>query len=92
MISSKRQRFDSKDLGRNYRSWVMRRLVTLLIVAAVLIGGMRLLAMSGQEWAGKYDLVGYLLEAFGQDAAGNDDASAESAEDPGAGDQAPGTS
>lgn len=67
----KRERMRARDADATYRSWLLKRLVTLLVVAAIALGGLHLLARSGETWAAPYDLVGWVLTELDVGGAGD---------------------
>lgn len=65
-----KQSYRTKGLDWDYRVWVARRILTVIVIAALFLAGARLIGWTGQEWVRKYDLIGrFVLKSYADENA-----------------------
>jgi hypothetical protein len=59
------KKYESREGGKTYSSWLLRNVLEILVLAALFLGGFRALGAMGQEWAQPYDLLGrYVMHSY----------------------------
>ena len=59
------KRYESKDAGKTYASWLLKNVFEIVFAAALVLGGLRALGAMGMEWAKPYDVIGrYVLHSY----------------------------